>query len=123
MKKTKNRRKFIRSNISIATRLTPSGAPSINAIAIDLSMSGILVQTDATLEIGSKCHVSMLIGHYMHELPISAEGVVARVQKGIIAICFNAIGIDVSKEFESMILFHSNDPKRCLLEFEESKAS
>jgi len=61
------------------------------------------------------------MGHFMHELPISAEGIVVRVQAGTIAICFDAIGVDVSEDFESMILFNSNDPEQCLNEFEETK--
>jgi len=121
MENSKNNRSFSRSNIAIATRLTPAGAASIDAMVVDLSMNGVLVKTDAVLEIGSKCHISMLIGHYMHELPISANGVVIRVQQGTIAICFDTIGIEAADELESMILFQSPDPEQCLNELEAIK--
>jgi len=121
MESSNNSRAFSRSSISIATRLTPAGAPPIDAMVVDLSMNGVLVETDAMLEIGSKCHISMLIGHYMHELPISANGSVVRVQQGVIAICFDTIGIEAVDELESMILFQSPDPEQCLHEFEAIK--
>ena len=122
MKRSNNSRKFIRSNISIATRLWPEGIPPIDAMVVDLSLNGILVQTDVKLEIGSKCRISILIGHYMHELPISAGGVVVRNHDGMIAICFDAVGIESSRQLQSMIVFHSNDPEQCLQEFTQAES-
>jgi len=43
----KDSREFTRSSIAIATRLTPVGATPIDAEVIDLSMNGILVQSNA----------------------------------------------------------------------------
>lgn len=122
MKKQANARKYIRSNISIAARLTPAEAASFDVVVVDLSMNGILIQSDATLPIGSKCKVVMLVGHYMHELPISADGVVIRAHNSNIAISFNAIGIETSDELQNMILFHSDDPEQCLHEFEQNNS-
>jgi len=114
-----NGREFMRSNISIAARVTPVDAASLDVVVLDLSMNGILVQADRLLAMGCQCKVEMLIGHYMHELPLCAEGVVIRVAEDKMAICFNAIAIEASEEFESLILFHSNDPEQCLQEFKK----
>jgi hypothetical protein len=121
MKKSGNSRKFIRSNISIAIRLWASGVSPFDATVIDLSLNGILIQTDATLAIGSKCHISILLGHYMHELPLSADGVVVRVHDGMMAISFDAVAIESSKELQNMIVFHTDDPEQCLREFEQAE--
>lgn len=119
MKKSGNTRKFIRSNISIAIRLWTSGVSPFDAMVIDLSLNGILIRTDATLALGSKCHISMLLGHYMHELPLSAEGIVVRVHDGMMAISFDAVAIESSRELQDMIVFHTDDPEQCLHEFEQ----
>ena len=91
-------------------------------MVIDLSMNGILIQSDTTLEIGRRCHISMLLGHYMHELPISAEGVVIRSHDNMFAICFDTVGIESAEELQDMILFHSSDPQLCLQEFKQLDA-
>ena len=121
MIRRENTREFIRSNISIAARLTPADAPFFDVHVIDLSLNGILMKTENRLAVGSKCSVVMLIGHYMHELPISAEGIVVRAHDGMIALCFDAVGIESSEELQNMILFHSDDPEQCLLEFEQTE--
>ncbi len=117
-----NAREFIRSDISIAARVTPVNKAPMDVMVLDLSMNGILVQTSQSLPMGYQCQVEILIGHYMHELPLCAEGVVIRAIENKMAICFNAIGIETSEEFESLILFHSDDPEQCLQEFEKIKA-
>jgi len=117
-----NARAFIRSNISIAARVTPVGQAPLDVMVLDLSMNGILVQTSQLLPMGSQCQVEILIGHYMHELPLCAEGIVIRATDNKVAICFNTIGIETSEEFESLILFHSDNPEQCLQEFEKIKA-
>jgi len=122
MKKSENTRKFTRSNISIAIRLWASGVSPFDAMVIDLSLSGILIQTDKTLAIGSKCHISMLLGHYMHELPLNAEGVVVRVHDGVMAISFDAVALESSRELQNIIVFHTDDPEQCLHEFEQAES-
>ncbi|MDQ6968287.1 MAG: PilZ domain-containing protein [Mariprofundaceae bacterium] len=117
MKRNGNARKFTRSNISIAIRLWAADLSPFDAIVIDLSLNGILIQTDTTLTIGSKCHISILLGHYMHELPLNAEGIVVRVRDGIMAIAFDAVAIESSRELQNMIVFHTDDPEQCLHEF------
>jgi len=117
-----NAREFIRSDISIAARVTPVDKAPLDVMVRDLSMNGILVQSSQSLPMGCQCRVEILIGHYMHELPLCAEGVVIRAFENKMAICFNAIGIETSEEFESMILFHSDNPEQCLQEFKKLKA-
>ncbi len=115
-------RAFIRSDISIAARVTPVDQAPLDVMVLDLSMNGILVQTAESLPMGSQCRVEILIGHYMHELPLCAEGIVIRAIDNKVAICFNTIGIETSAEFESLILFHSDNPEQCLQEFKKIKA-
>jgi len=114
-----NARKFSRSRITIAARITPEGMDPFDVTVVDLSMNGILVKAEKDLPLGTRCDVCILVGHYMHELPLSAQGAVARMQDGNIAISFDNIDIGTSDEFQSMILFHADDPEQCLQEFED----
>jgi len=122
MTNKENSRQFIRSNIAIAARVMPIDLPSIDVMVIDLSLNGLLVEAKHSLVVGCKCSVEILIGHFMHELPLCAEGEIVRVHGDKIAIAFNAIGIEAKKEFQSMILFQSDTPEQCLQEFDNNKS-
>jgi len=123
MNRSENTRGFTRSQISIAIRLRAPGISPCDAMVVDLSLNGVLIQTDATLAVGSRCQISMLLGHYMHELPLNAEGVVVRAHDGMIAISFDTVAIEASRELQDIIVFHTDDPEQCLHEFNQAESS
>ena len=114
-------RKHTRSNISIAAQLTLENGEIMQVMVKDLSLHGILVQAEQTLEVGQKCQISILLGHQKHELPINAEGSVVRIQDEYLAIEFGCVGVGAKGELESTILAHSTDPEQCLKEFRQSE--
>ena len=114
-------RRHTRSNISIAAQLTPEGGDLMHVMVKDLSLHGILVHAEQTLEVGQKCQIRILVGHQKHELPINAEGSVVRIQDGHLAIEFGCVGVGATEELESTILTHSSDPEQCLKEFRQSE--
>jgi len=120
MKNLVNKRRFSRSSIEIAVKITSKGFASFDAIVVDMSMNGIQVETDKCLPEGTACEVDILIGHYKHELPLVAKGKVVRSQNRHIAIFFDSIGVGGSEEIQSMLLFHADDPEQCLHELEEA---
>jgi hypothetical protein len=114
-------RKHTRSNISIAAQLTLENGEIMQVMVKDLSLHGILVHAEQTLEIGQKCQIRILLGHQKHELPINAEGSVVRIQDEYLAIEFGCVGVGAKGELESTILTHSTDPDQCLKEFRQSE--
>ena len=90
-------RKHTRSNISIAAQLTLENGEIIQVMVKDLSLHGILVQAEQTLEVGQKCQIRILLGHQKHELPINAEGSVVRIQDEYFAIEFGCVGVGAKR--------------------------
>lgn len=62
-----------------------------------------------------------MVGHYRHELPITAEGSVVRIQGSDFAIQFDSVGVEANEELERKILTNSNDPDQCLKEFAQEE--
>ncbi|MDQ6993342.1 MAG: PilZ domain-containing protein [Mariprofundus sp.] len=118
MGEIENDRKFSRSQINITAQLTPVDLLAFEVGVIDLSLNGILVESERVLPVDSHCIVSIQFGHYKNEAPLSAKGKVIRSHDGKIAVTFDKDGSKRNDAFQSMILFHSKDPQKCLNEFQ-----
>lgn len=114
-------REYSRSKISIAAELIPEDGEKMQVMVIDLSLHGIMVHADTPLQIGQKCRIRIMVGHYRHELPITAEGSVVRIQGSDFAIQFDSVGVEANEELERKILTNSNDPDQCLKEFAQEE--
>jgi len=110
-------RKYIRSKLTAYARITPEGKAPVDAMVVDLSLHGMLVQADTTPQSGQKCQILMLLGNGKHKMPISANGVAVRVQDHYFAVQFDSVGLGEGEELESSILVHSDDPEACIKEF------
>ncbi len=110
-------RKYIRSKLSADVRITPEGSVPMDAVIVDLSLHGMLVQAEKMLQAGQQCQILMRLGNGKHKLPINASGRIIRVQDKYIAIQFHAVGLGEYEELESSILVHSDDPEECIKEF------
>jgi len=89
----------------------------MNAILVDLSLHGMLVQAEKASQVGQKCHILMLLGNGKNKLPINANGRIIRVQDNYIAVQFHSVGLGEHEELENSILVHSDDPEECIKEF------
>ena len=114
-------RKYTRSKIAVAAQYIPEGGEPVDVMVKDLSLHGIMVKAVETLEIGQKCHIRILLGHYKHELPIVAQGSVIRAQGEYFAIKFNTVGFESNESLENLILTHSDDPAQSLSEFSKEE--
>ena len=114
-------REYSRSKISIAAELIPEGCEPMQVEVKDLSLHGIMVHAEQPVEIGTKCQIRIMVGHYQHELPITAEGSVVRIQDSDFAIQFDCIGVESNEELERKILTSSDDPDQCLKEFTQEQ--
>ena len=114
-------REYSRSKISIAAELIPEGGEAMQVEVKDLSLHGIMVHAEKLLEIGQKCQIRIMVGHYQQELPITAEGSVVRIQGSDFAIQFDSVGVESNEELERKILTSSDDPDQCLKEFTQEQ--
>ncbi|MFQ5345802.1 MAG: PilZ domain-containing protein [Mariprofundus sp.] len=117
MKLYHNQRQYSRSKVSIAATLTPEGGEAFGVQVADLSMGGMFIHTDTVLEVGARCKVSLLLGHFKHELPMIADAVVVRGFKEGIALKFNSIQLENVASLQHVIVDHADDPEQAELEF------
>ncbi len=116
MKVYHNQRQYSRSKVSISATLTPENGDAFSVEVVDLSMSGMFLHTDHRLEAGSKCQVSILLGHFKHELPILADAVVVRSIENGIALRFESVRLESFTSMQDVIVEHAEDPAQAALE-------
>ncbi|GAV19969.1 PilZ domain protein [Mariprofundus micogutta] len=115
-----NHRKFSRSQVSVAALLTLENMEPVEVMVMDVSMNGALLQTDLKLDPGTPCNVSILLGHFQHELPIEAAGIVVRTIETGIALKFESVKIDSTPRLQSLIIDHAEDPEQVEVEFSQN---
>ena len=117
----RNHRKFSRSEVNVTALLTMSGESEVNDVeVIDVSMSGMFIGTSMRPELAARCHVSILLGHFKHELPIEAEAQVVRVTDAGVALRFTQLYLDRLPALKSLIVDHSENPEEAKVEFTRS---
>jgi len=116
MKLHHNQRQYSRSKVSISAMLTPENREPFDVEVVDLSMSGIFVRTDHVLEPESKCQISILLGHFQHELPILADAIVVRLIDHGIALKFESVKLECFSSMQNIIVEHADDPKQVAVE-------
>jgi len=110
-------RQYSRSKIAIAAELRLDSCSDPIQVAVkNLSLHGILVQSDRPLQIGEQCTITILLGDVQDQLPISARGAVVRADEQDYGIQFDCIGFEDTEELERTILAKSDEPDRCLKE-------
>ena len=112
-----NARKYSRAQVAVTAILTPSGGEPIDVDVIDISMGGMFVRADEILAPGTRCQITILLGHFKHELPIGADGVVIRSNEDGIALKFGSVKIETAPELQSLIVFNADDPHEAAVEF------
>jgi len=117
MKLHHNQREYTRSTVSIAATLTPEAGEPFGIEVVDLSMGGIFIHTDKPLKNGLKCKISMLLGHFQHELPIVADAEVIRTLSHGIALKFQTIELESVANIQNLIVEHAEEPDQAALEF------
>ncbi|TLS68610.1 PilZ domain-containing protein [Mariprofundus erugo] len=116
MKSHDNRRNYSRSRVSVGATLTPEGEEPFGVEVADLSMTGVFLRCTAGLPVGCKCTISILFGHFMHELPIVATARVVRVVDGGMALRFDSVRLESSVELQQLVVEHADDPEQARLE-------
>ncbi|OIO73386.1 MAG: PilZ domain-containing protein [Zetaproteobacteria bacterium CG1_02_53_45] len=115
-----NHRKFSRSQVAVAALLTLKERNPVEVMVVDISMNGALLQTDLKLTPGTHCNVSILLGHFQHELPIEVTGVVVRSLEDGLALRFESVKIDSTPRLKSLIVEHAEDPEQVEVEYSQN---
>ncbi len=116
MKSYHNQRQYSRSKVAVAATLTPAIGEAFGVEVVDLSMSGIFLNSDRSLEAGTECQLTILFGHFKHELPIIAEAVVVRSMPGGIALRFKEVKLETLPSMQGLIIDHADDPELAKVE-------
>ncbi|NWF37458.1 PilZ domain-containing protein [Mariprofundus sp. KV] len=114
-----NHRRYTRSQVEVAALLTIEHQEPVEVEVLDVSMNGTFLKTNLKLEAGTRCTVSILLGHFQHELPIEAEAVVVRATAMGLALRFESVKIDSTPRLQTLIVDHAEDPKQVQLEFSQ----
>ncbi len=115
-----NHRKFSRSQVAVAALLSFEGKEPVEVMVMDVSMNGALLQTDLRFDPGTHCNVSILLGHFQHELPIEAAGIVVRSFEDGLALRFESVKIDSTPRLQNLIIDHAEDPGQVEVEFSKN---
>lgn len=113
-----NHRKFSRSKVEVAALLTIDSDP-VEVMVADISMNGALLKSSLKPEAGTRCILSILLGHFQHELPIEAEATVVRTLDYGIALRFESVKIDSTPRLQHLIVANAEKPEEAQLEFSE----
>jgi len=115
----RNHRKFSRSQVSVAALLTLEDQEPVEVEVLDVSMNGTFLKSGLKLAAGTHCKVSILLGHFQHELPIEAEAIVVRATAMGLALSFVSVKIDSTPRLQNLIVDHAEDPNQVQLELSQ----
>lgn len=116
MKTHRNHRNYSRSKVSVGAVLSPEGGESFGVEVVDLSMSGVFLRSTTLLPMGTRCQLSILLGHFKHELPIITEGTVVRTDKDGVALRFESVKVESTAPLQQVIVENADDPEQVHME-------
>jgi len=114
--KLHHKRNYTRSKVPVGAILTAEGGEPFGVEVVDISMSGVFLRTDTQLAMGRKCQISILLGHFNHELPIIAEGTVVRTCADGMALKFETVKLESTANLQNLIVENADDPEQVHLE-------
>jgi hypothetical protein len=105
--KNQNNREFTRVPIIVEATLEFEGA-TINSINTqDLSMKGLFVQTDESLQEGSLCKISLSPSGQSDPLTLIMKGMVQRITEGGVGIKFTEIDLESYSHLKNLVMLNS----------------
>jgi len=114
-----NHRKFSRSQVAVSALLTLEHQEPVEVEVLDVSMNGTFLKSELKLDAGTHCKVSILLGHFQHELPIEAEAIVVRATAMGLALRFVSVKIDSTPRLQNLIVDNAEDPEQAQVEFSQ----
>ena len=86
MRKNMEQRKYSRSPVSLSVQVRLESGVLVEGNASNISLNGLLLETERSLPLGSPVKIQMTIGHGNEKTDIMCPGVVSRLDERGVAI-------------------------------------
>jgi len=116
MQKTKESREFTRLSIPVKIEVSSHGSEPIAATAINVSMNGVLLQSDKKLTTDTQCEVHIILGE-QDPLVIVCHGKVFRSDQDGVAIGFTEMDLNGFSHMKNLLLYNAPDVNQLDKEF------
>jgi hypothetical protein len=108
-KKTNESRAYTRSPVRSRMEVRLPCGILLEGSARDISIKGVLFDTERSLPIGSKVKVNLVLDSGQEEFRLDLEGVVARITEHGVAIEFTEIDVGSVEHLRNLVLYNSPD--------------
>jgi hypothetical protein len=118
--KKDNNREFSRSLVRIQSEVRLPSGILLEGQINDVSLNGASFASANALPIGNEVHVTLILGGgETTELRIKAEGEVARLVEGGVAIQFTSVDAEGLEHLRKLVLYNAEDADKTSKEFDE----
>lgn len=76
----------------------------------DLSLNGVFIRTDAEVETGSRCRLSIYLSGMVEETALEIEGAVVRVEENGLAVSFESMDLASFTHLKNIVRYNTSDP-------------
>ncbi|MBF0449199.1 MAG: PilZ domain-containing protein [Candidatus Magnetomorum sp.] len=76
----------------------------------DLSLNGLFVESDEVLDLGTICHVKIILPGGVDEISLDMDGVVTRHAPGGFGIIFEGMDPDSFAHLKNIAMYNAEDP-------------
>lgn len=113
----KNTREFTRVAVQVPVEVEAGGRSLTGIVTGNVSMKGLLLRTDETLEVGTACNLRIPLVEGVAE--VRAEAEVVRVYPGALAFQFTRIlGTESFEHLQRLVIYNAQDPDQVDSEFQ-----
>ncbi len=121
MNKMNNQREFSRVDVPVRVEIERQGQDVFIAVAHDVSLNGLRIQSDEHFEADCMCDVKVILGEDGGEekpVVIEAHGCVVRSDGPFVAIHFDNLELEGYNHLKNLILYNALDSDQIEREFD-----
>jgi len=105
------KRKRTRVEFSTQVIISVDGSEiATQANSKDLSLNGLFVESDDVLDLGTKCHVKVILPGGINEISLEMDGRVTRHAPGGFGVLFEGMDPDSFAHLKNIAMYNSEDP-------------
>jgi PilZ domain len=112
-------RTFTRVPVHITTEILTADGRAARGPTHDVSISGLSVETEMALELGTPCDLRILLATGAAPIEIEARGSVSRNEGGVLAFHLSTVDADAFEHLRKLVLYNSRNARGVEQELEE----